>query len=129
MRSPLQDNLTRLDLMYAVVGDIACATYEQLRRLVDISGNDPDHIIGCGGGLQSKALCKMIASLSGKPIVLKKGFNQATIQGLVAICNMTLETESEHDDEYIVIEPDRENLVFTYYPVWSENRKRANDCQ
>ena len=129
MRSPLQDNLNRFDLMYAVVGDIACATYEQLRRLVDISGNDPDHIIGCGGGLQSQALCKMIASLTGKPIVLKKGFDQATIQGLVAICNMTLETGSEHDDEYVVIEPDRDNLVFTYYPAWSENRKRANDCQ
>lgn len=129
MRSPLQDNLTRYDLMYAVVADIACATYEQLRRLIEISGNNPDHIIACGGGFQSMALCRMIASLTGKPIVLKKGFDQATIQGLVAICNKTLEVTADHEDEYITVEPDQENLVFTYYPAWSENRNTANNCQ
>lgn len=129
MRSPLQDDIDRFDLMYAVHGDIACATYEQLRRLVEISGNNPDHIIGCGGGLQSKTLCKMIASLAGKPLVLKKGFDQATIQGLVAICNKTFEVSADQEDEYIIIEPDQSNKIFSYYPIWSENRNRANDCQ
>ena len=126
MRSPLQDNVNRFDLMYAVLADIACATYEQLRRLIDISGNDPNHILGCGGGFQSETLCRMIASLSGKPVVLKNGFRQATIQGLVAICNRTFEISAEQEAGYTTYEPDPANLVFTYYPVWSENRLRAN---
>lgn len=128
MRSPLQDDINRFDLMYAVHGDIACAIYEQLRRLIEISGNNPDYILGCGGGFQSKTMCRMIASLAGKPIKLKKGFDQATIQGLVAICNQTLEVAAEQEAEYIVIDPDPENKIFSYYPVWSDNRLRANNC-
>ena len=100
MRSPLQDKVNRCDLMYAVVADIACATYEQLRRLIEISGNNPDVILACGGGFQSEALCKMIASLSGKQLKIKKGFEQATIQGLVAICNRTLELSANSESEY-----------------------------
>ena len=61
--------------------------------------------------------------------MLKKGFDQATIQGLVAICNKTLEVAADHEDEYIRVEPDQDNLVFAYYPAWSENRNRANNCQ
>jgi autoinducer 2 (AI-2) kinase len=126
MRSPLQDNVNRFDLMYAVLADIACATYEQLRFLINISGNDPDYIIGCGGGFQSETLCRMIASLCGKSVVLKKGYRQATIQGLVAICNRTFEISADQEAEYTTYEPDPANLVLAYYPVWSENRNRAN---
>ena len=129
MRSPLQDKVNRCDLMYAVVADIACATYEQLRRLIEISGNNPEVILACGGGFQSEALCKMIASLSGKPLKIKEGFEQATIQGLVAICNKTLELVSGSTADYKIINPDQSNLVFQYYPVWSENRARANNIQ
>ena len=68
----------------------------------------------------------MIASLSGKPVVLKNGFRQATIQGLVAICNRTFEISAKQEAGYTTYEPDPANLVFTYYPVWSENRLRAN---
>ena len=129
MRSPLQTNVTRYELMYAVLADIACATYEQLRRLIEISGNDPEYILGCGGGFQSEMLCRMTASLAGRPLKLKSGFEQATVQGLVAICNKTLEVTGGQQSDYIIIEPERENLVFRYYPVWQENRNRANDCQ
>jgi len=128
MRSPLQTNVTRYELMYAVLADIACATYEQLRRLIEISGNDPEYILGCGGGFQSEMLCRMTASLASRPLKLKDGFSQATVQGLVSICNDTFGVTSEQQCGYTVIEPERDNLIFKYYPVWSENRNRANDC-
>ncbi len=126
MRSPLQDNVCRNDLMFAVLADIACATYEQLRRLIEISGNDPEYILACGGGFQSDMLCRMTASLAGRPVKLIDGFSQATVQGLVNICNDSLEVTGEKQTGCKIYEPEEDNIVFKYYPVWSENRNRAN---
>ncbi len=47
----------------------------------------------------------------------------------VAICNKTLEVTADHEDEYIIIEPEADNKIFAYYPVWAENRNRANECE
>ena len=129
MRSPLQDNVTAADLMYSILGDIACATYEELKRLVEITGNDPDFLLGCGGGFQSETLCRMVSSLSGKPLKLKKGFGQATVQGLVSICNEALGETSGEEEEYLLFTPEEDNLIFKYYPVWKKNRDKVNDCK
>lgn len=115
--------------MYSILGDIACATYEELKRLVEITGNDPDFLLGCGGGFQSETLCRMVSSLSGKPLKLKKGFGQATVQGLVSICNDALGETSGEEEEYLLFTPEEDNLIFKYYPVWKKNRDKVNDCK
>ena len=136
MRSPLQVAPDLTDFGFALVADIACAVWEQLRRLIEISGLHPDHIKGCGGGLRSDALCTMIASLSGMEIRCPKGFEQATLLGLVKICNGALGEEAapagsigsniEYRGGERIIRPVEGHLVEKYYPVWLKNRTNAN---
>ena len=87
MTSPYAGNTDRIDLMWAVVGDTACATFEQLRRLRELSGHSRKYILACGGGFRSGTLCQMIADLTGLELRLQTGYEQATLQGLIRICN------------------------------------------
>lgn len=127
MRSPLQPGFDRVDMAWAVLADIACSTYEQLHRLVSLTNNTSKAVLCCGGGFQSVTLCRMLADLSGMDVVLRPGFEQATVNGLVAICNEALGIENALLSEQIITHSPRENtLIHKYYPIWLENRTRVN---
>ena len=126
-RSPMAAELDRIDMMWAVLGDIACSIYEQLSHLTGLVGNDRDYVLGCGGGFQSGTLCQMLADLSGRQLRLAPGFEQATVQGLISICNETLGLPGgSSGGEKICFLPRKEQLIHAYYPLWLENRNRAN---
>lgn len=127
MRSPLQPGFDRVDMAWAVLADIACSIYEQLHRLVSLTGNRSDSVLCCGGGFRSKALCQMLSDLSGLKLVLREGFEQATVSGLVSICNEALGVSAASlSAELTVYTPGKNSLVHEYYPVWLENRTREN---
>ena len=94
MRSPLEPTADRVDMLWAVLGDIARATWEQMRRLCDLTDNRDAYFLGCGGGFRSRTLCKMLASLSGRELRIYSGFEQATAQGLIALCNRAFGNET-----------------------------------
>jgi len=127
LKPPLDAAFDPVDLMWAALADIACSVYEQLWRLCDLTGNRDAYLLGCGGGFQSPSLCQMLADLSGRSLVLSPGFGQATAMGLVSVCNryfgQTLPGKNETPIEY---HPKENQLVHRYYPVWLENRNRAN---
>ena len=119
--------MDRVDLIWAVLADIACSIYEQFQNLSDLTGNQAPAILGCGGGFQSQALCQMLADLSGRELVLRPGFEQATVQGLIQLCGETMGEPSLHADGTVIRYTPRENqLIHRYYPVWLENRNHAN---
>ena len=129
MNSPMRKAPDRIDMGWAMLADIACSVWEQLRRLLEIADVQPERILGCGGGLRSRNLCRMIAELSGKEIVLKDGFEQATLLGLVKICNAALgETEHPGSGERI-IRPGESRLIKEYHAVWLKNRMQMNAVQ
>ena len=126
--SPFPEPLDKVDMLWAVLADSACGIYEQLWRLRDLSGHDRKYILGCGGGLRSEALCRMVADLSGLELRLKPGFEQATLFGLVALCNSAL-----HDDTALGADGEeqsylpRENpLIRRYHRQWSRQRLAMN---
>ena len=126
-RSPMGAELDRIDMMWAVLGDIACSIYEQLSHLTGLVGNSRDYVLGCGGGFQSGTLCQMLADLSGREVRLTPGFEQATVQGLISICNETLGLPGGvSGGEKICYIPRKDQLIHAYYPLWMENRNRAN---
>lgn len=126
-RSPMGAELDRIDMMWAVLGDIACSIYEQLSHLTGLVGNSREYVLGCGGGFQSGTLCQMLADLSGREVRLAPGFEQATVQGLISICNETLGLPGGvSGGEKICYIPRKDQLIHTYYPLWMENRNRAN---
>ena len=127
MRSPLGADLDRIDMVWAVLADSACAIYEELYRLKALTGADRPYILCAGGGFRSKALCQMIADLSGLELRLKPGFEEATVNGLVAVCNTAFgEKSANADGEVIIYTPRKGQLIHSYHSVWSENRLKAN---
>ena len=128
MRSPLDFAVDRVDMMYAVLADTACAIYEQLWRLREITGHKKDYILCCGGGFRSETLCRMLADLSGLEVRLKPGYDQATVRGLAKLCARALGDPdtgtAEADSVGAVYRPRDKQLIHSYYPVWLENRNR-----
>ena len=127
MASPMSDTFDRVDMAWAVLADIACSIYEQLSRLTDLTGFEKNYILGCGGGFRSGTLCQMLADLSGYKLRIRPGFEQASINGLVALCNSALGLEeNKAESEYITYFPRENQLIHKYHPVWSNNRLFAN---
>ncbi len=126
MKSPFDEEVDRLDMMWAALADIACATFEQFRMLSELTENRAPAILGCGGGFRSPALCQMLSDLSGRELRLRPGFEQATIMGLTSLCNEWFGEKLASSGELIVYHPREAQLVHRYYPVWLENRNRAN---
>lgn len=127
MESPFSFKADKTDMCYAVLADIACSVYEQLYRLIDLTKNNSRYIYGLGGGFQSNALRQMIADLSGLELRLYPGYEQATVQGLVKLCNVSFNLENNYDSsDYLSYTPKKDSLIHKYYPVWLKNRVRAN---
>ena len=127
MASPLSADADRTDLVWAVVADIACSIHEQFAYLSRLTNNRKSYILGCGGGFQSDALCQMLSDLSGRELRLRGGFRQATVQGLVMLCNDCLdETAKTTGTETKIYRPRENQLIHRYEPVWKENRDRMN---
>ena len=69
----------------------------------------------------------MLASLSGLELRLKPGFEEATVNGLVSICNSALGEEADGDSkDYIVFTPEENTLIHSYHAAWSRSRLNAN---
>ena len=92
MKSPFDATLKPIHLIWAVVADIACSIYVQYQSLCEMIRHDKDYILGCAGGFQSKMLCQHLADLTGKKLVVREGFRQASINGCLKICNCLLYT-------------------------------------
>ena len=128
LRSPWPDNMDRVDLLWAALADIACATYEQLFRLCALSEHKRDYILGCGGGLRSETLCQMLADLSGLELRLLPGFDQATLYGLTILCDCACGTGMPNADREPVHRyfPRRNALIHRYHERWREERLSLN---
>lgn len=127
MGAPLNASCTATDLLWALVADIACSIYVQYNSLCEMIPHKKSYILGCGGGFQSAALCQMIADLTGKEFVIYEGFEQASIQGCVKVCNEYFAIDEEKDKgTKMRFIPQEDSLVKEYYPVWLQNREMLN---
>lgn len=126
LRPPFSADIHRIDLAWAIVGDIACSIYYQYLQLNKTISLHNKYILGCGGGFQSDMLCQHIADLTGKELKLPKSFQQASILGCMKLCNTYHAIEDERIDEYITYKPKDASLVHTYYKLWNRNREKMN---
>lgn len=128
MKSPFDATLKPIHLIWAVVADIACSIYVQYQSLCEMIRHDKDYILGCAGGFQSKMLCQHLADLTGKKLVVREGFSQASINGCLRICNayygITSEKKSEQAE--MVYTPKDGSLIQEYYQEWLNNREMLN---
>jgi autoinducer 2 (AI-2) kinase len=125
--SPWPEDMDRIDLLWAAMADIACATWEELWRLRELSGHERDYFLGCGGGLRSDTLCQMLSDLSELELRLRPGFEQATLYGLTVLCNRAHGTVTENDTgETRVYSPQEGTLIRSYYERWRYERLTLN---
>ncbi len=126
--SPFPDRLDHKDMIWAVLADIACASYEQLRRLRVLSGHERDYVLGCGGGFRSAALCQMLSDLSGLELRLMPGFEQATLIGVAMLCSRTFGEEEAPaiNGEPLCYHPGEGELIRRYHSTWSQRRLALN---
>lgn len=82
MRPPFRADLHRIDLAWALVGDIACSISYQYRQLLQMLPIQHDKILGCGGGFQSVMLCQHLSDLTQKALVLPGSFPSGIYYGL-----------------------------------------------
>lgn len=125
--APFDAALDTTDLLWALVGDIACSIYVQYESLCEMIPHEKDYILGCGGGLQSEVLCQMIADLTGKKLIIYEGFEQASIYGCMKVCNEYFEISYEKSKgKEKRFKPRTDSLIQKYYPVWLSNRQMLN---
>lgn len=127
MKSPFDATLKPIHLIWAVVADIACSIYVQYQSLCEMIRHDKDYILGCAGGFQSKMLCQHLADLTGKKLVVREGFSQASINGCLKICNAyygIFRKKSEQAE--MVYTPKDGSLIQEYYQEWLNNREMLN---
>jgi autoinducer 2 (AI-2) kinase len=92
---PVSHELSRSSFVWATLMDIAFSIAGNYEVLKEVSGHDKDYMWACGGGLQSPALRQLIATILGKKVQVRKGFEQASAIGGALICNRVLEVDSE----------------------------------
>ena len=127
MRPPFRADLHRVDLAWALVGDIACSIYYQYRQLLQMLPVQHDKILGCGGGFQSDMLCQHLSDLTQKALKLPVNFHQASIMGCVAVCNSYWNIHTDTSERACKIyKPQKESLIQEYYEIWKTNRDRVN---
>ena len=127
LRSPWPPNMDRIDLLWAALADIACATYEQLWRLCVLSGHTREYVLGCGGGFRSETLCQMLADLSGLELRLLPGYEQATLYGLTVLCNRACGFEAPpYEGSECRYTPHQNDLIHQYHERWSHDRLELN---
>ena len=102
--TPFPDQVDRVDMLWAVLADVACATYEQLWRLRELCGHDRDYILG---------------------------FEQATVLGLCRLCSGALGAEAESGPRggALSYRPGEGELIRRYLPVWNRNRLAVNTME
>lgn len=126
MKSPFDMAVDPLDCIWAVLADIGCSIDEQFRNLCALTENRKPEVWGCGGGFQSPTLCQMIADLTGREFKLYPGFEQATIQGMILVCNEHFQEPPFENRQPLCYFPRAGQLIHRYHPVWLENRNQAN---
>ena len=128
MKAPFDATMKPIHLIWAVVADIACSIYVQYRSLCEMTGHEKEYILGCAGGFQSKMLCQHLADLTGKKLIIRDGFSQASINGCLRICNAYygIESEKEAEQAETIYTPKEDSLILEYYKEWLKNRQMLN---
>ncbi|TDH28652.1 sugar kinase [Segetibacter sp. 3557_3] len=120
--TPVSHELTRASFVRATLWDIACSIRENFQTLCAVSGHTPEFVWACGGGFQSSMLLQFIANLIDKRILIRDGFEQASVVGGALVCNEALGVpmiQQNHINE-IIPRPKGSELIM--YDKWKRVR-------
>ncbi|WP_418499466.1 FGGY-family carbohydrate kinase [Flagellimonas sp.] len=119
---PVPHDLTRANFVWATLWDIACCVNENYKTLCSVSGNEPDYVWACGGGIQSPTLRQFIANLINKTVKFRKGFRQSSVVGGAFICNQALQDGEFQTDDIGEIQPVLDEGMKEQFASWQQVR-------
>lgn len=119
---PIMTELSKADFAQACLWDIACSIKENLDCLTDIHATDKDYLWCCGGGFQSNRLREYVAGLTGKKLLFRPGYHQASVSGAAVVCGETSGSEKEMDATVQVVQPANDKRYNIWYEKWKETR-------
>lgn len=120
---PVSHQISRAGFIYAALWDIACSIKENFDTLSNTSLHEKDFVWACGGGFQSRLLREFIASLIGKKVSIRKGYQQSSVIGGVIICNNALGESQILPQTIETIDPLLNETYQSQYEKWKETRK------
>ena len=120
---PVSHELTRAGFVRATLWDIACSIKENFETLCAVADHAPDFVWACGGGFQSKMLLQFIANLTNKKVLVRDGFQQASVVGGALVCAGALGIRSEAEIAPVKeILPKSNRIDITLYKEWKKVR-------
>lgn len=124
MSAPLDENLNRYDLAYALIADIACGISKQYHSLCEMTSHDENYVLGCGGGFRSAMLGQLTANLLQRKLILREGYGQASARGCVRICNDYFGYNCCNAAVDKVYEPENNQMIHEYSIRWEAVRNK-----
>ena len=124
MNAPWNEKIDRFDYAAAVAADIACAIYRNYQKLNELIVHEKGYLRGCGGGFQSQFICQTLADLTGKDLLLPKGFSQSSVLGCVKLLNQHFQIAQQGGEEdFQIYHPSDRRFSKCYYEQWLEYQK------
>lgn len=120
--TPVSHQLTRGDFAFATLWDIACSIYENYKSLCDVTPHEQDYIWACGGGVESRVLRQYIANLTGKHVVIRDTYRQASVVGGVFVCNDALGLPAVEQAVLESVAPQADERFGDLYADWKKAR-------
>jgi autoinducer 2 (AI-2) kinase len=120
---PVMTELSRADFALAALWDIACSIKENLNCLLEIQYNANDYVWCCGGGFQSRHLREYVAGLTGKKLLFRPGYQQASVSGAAVVCSEASGNHENMDTTVEVVQPGNDKSYTLWYEKWRETRE------
>lgn len=118
---PVSHQLTRASFVQSALWDIACCIKENYESLCYVTDYKLDYVWACGGGMQSPMLRQLVANLINKKVLIRHGFQQASVVGGALICNEAMERKDALDTAIEVTYPQKHNYE-ALYEEWKKVR-------
>lgn len=123
---PVTHELSRSSFVWATLMDIAFSIAENYKVLAQVSAHETGHIWACGGGLQSRTLREMIATVTGNELRVRMGFQQASVAGATLLCNEALGVtvqKQNAETEISYVDFEKVDDYRKVYQRWKEARE------
>lgn len=120
---PVMTGLSRADFAFATLWDVACSIKKNLDCLLEIHDNANDYVWCCGGGFQSRHLREYVAGLTGRKLLIRPGYQQASVSGAAVVCDEASGRGEKMDSAVETVEPPRDERFGVWLERWQQTRE------
>lgn len=124
--APLQEDLSRADIVLAILLDYVFSFKLNYSQLLDVTGAGKGTLYGCGGGFLSGLLPQLMADAIQREIQVPDGFSYASCMGLVNQLNRFFGREAAQAQPVCTVTPGRRGGLDDLYERWQSMRELIN---